>query len=107
MRGMLRGVIPRALGGGSGGTGVGAGAVSGSASASGAGATGEEGVAEVVARSLVLLQVDIAPVALADGVHARTFKGAGVVVAHGGEKARIDKPTPLPTDVEKTVSGHA
>ena len=41
---------------------------------------GEEGVAEKLLRSLCLVEVEIPPVALADGVHSKAFCGNSVIV---------------------------
>ena len=44
--------------------------------------TRAEGVARAVEPSLCIVQVDIATVALADGVYSRSFEGSGAVIHH-------------------------
>ena len=49
---------------------------------SGSNGTRAEGVARAVEPSLCIVQVDIATVALADGVYSRSFEGSGAVIHH-------------------------
>ena len=51
-------------------------------STSGSNGTRAEGVARAVEPSLCIVQVDIATVALADGVYSRSFEGSGAVIHH-------------------------
>jgi len=53
-----------------------------SAGSSASAAITSEAVAAILRTSLVLLTVDIPPVALLDGVHGRSFRGLGVIVRH-------------------------